>query len=220
MALSVKCFYCKGNIDLKQKYDGSFVYDKKHYCHCHCFTEHKTSLKKGKKNIDECEKYLKSLKQNTQLIVLNAKCNTLLIEWYCLFFSKTTITPYARKLISQVVSGEYKNINKPIPIYELYDMFRLKATELKGINTTLISKNKQRGIRCNIDSIFAYDIAVIVNQYDDYVQWKESIKQDKLNRKRMLEQRLNDKIDYSLYKNYHKQSNKTIFDISSVIDEI
>ena len=49
MALSVKCFYCKGNIDLKQKYDGSFVYDKKHYCHCHCFTEHKTSLKKGKK---------------------------------------------------------------------------------------------------------------------------------------------------------------------------
>lgn len=36
----------------------------------------------------------------------------------------------------------------------------------------------------------------------------------------MIEQRLNNKIDYSLYKNYHKQSNKTIFDISSVIDEI
>lgn len=220
MTSIVKCFYCKNNIDLTQKYDGSFVYDKKHYCHCHCFINYKTSLKKGKISADDCEKYLISLKKATNQIVLNTQYNKLFVEWYCNFYNKTILTPYARTLVSQVINGGYKDLTKRISIYELYEMFSLKTNELQNINTTLIAKNKARGKVSNADSLFAYDMAVIINEYDDYLERKEKIKQDKINRKRMMSERLNNNIDYSLYKNYHKQQGDNCFDIRSVIDEI
>lgn len=43
-------------------YDGSYVIDQNHYCHCACFIQYKTNLKRKPWTEDQAIKYLQPLK--------------------------------------------------------------------------------------------------------------------------------------------------------------
>lgn len=66
--------------------------------------------------------------------------------------------------------------------------------------------------------MFAYDIAVIINGYNDYCEWKQAALEESVLKKQSLNARRT-QIDYTIFKKYHRSENKGA-DISDIIDDI
>lgn len=215
----MKCFYCKNIIDLTKIYDGSYVLNKNHYCHCACFIQYKTSLKKGTWTKEQSIKYLQPLKKKTENIVKKTYYLNRLFDWYCQFYGKRIIPVKSKQLINSIVNGQYKDVNIKIPTEDLFEMLAQNQEKLKQINYQLEIKNLHMGKDVTTEAMFAYDIAVVINDYDNYLEQKQLILQENALKKKRLSANRNGQIDYTVFKKYHRSENKGA-DIYSVIDDI
>lgn len=81
--------------------------------------------------------------------------------------------PFKHK-INKLLSGEAEGILKPIPIEHLLDMWKQRIKDLNKIYQYNISKGKE----LDKSSRLNYDLAVLINKYDAYLDWntREMIK--------------------------------------------
>lgn len=116
-----------------------------------------------------------------------------------------------RNVIMPIVNGTHRKYTTPIPAEDLLDMFKQKINYLNKANIPLKQKNP------NIDTIqlLKYDIAIIANKYDSYLEWKEK---QKVNEVKKLEENKNTFIKMTKFvKPIPKKKEE---DISSIAEDI
>ena len=71
--------------------------------------------------------------------------------------------------LDKVYKGTYKNLNKPVPVEDLWDMWRKKMSFLRKIHEF----NARKGKKIEGVALITYDLAIILSKYDGYLKWKE-----------------------------------------------
>lgn len=115
--------------------------------------------------------------------------------------------------LDKVYKGTYKNLTKPVPVEDLFDMWKRKMPYLIEIH----DKNKRHGK--NMDGInrISYDLAILLAKYDSYLKWKEQMQLAEIANAQLD---FNIDYDYKLYKNNNTTENADKIDINGVLDEI
>jgi hypothetical protein len=117
--------------------------------------------------------------------------------------------------LDKVYKGTYKNLSKPVPLEDLWDMWQKKMPYLLKLH----DKNKRSGKDMDGMCRIYYDMSVVLAKYDSYLKWKEEQKLAQVEEKdkaKSLDIRL-DKITNFVSNN---DNNSNTLDIDSILDEI
>lgn len=115
--------------------------------------------------------------------------------------------------LDKVYKGTYKNLNKPVPVEDLWDMWQRKMPYLLQV----YDRNKRSGKQMDGMARINYDLAIILSKYDSYLEWKEQQKQAQA--EEMAKKSTN--IDYTKVSNGTTiQDTDDKIDIDSILDEI
>lgn len=115
--------------------------------------------------------------------------------------------------LDKVYKGTYKNLNKPVPVEDLLDMWQQKMDYLNKV----ADHNRQMGKKIEGIARINYDLAILLSKYDSYCEWKAK----KASEKQELKQSTTSqtiKITNMIASKYAAINNDS--DISSIIDEI
>lgn len=77
---------------------------------------------------------------------------------------------YIFSKLAEINRGTFKGMNKGIPYEDLLDMFKRKQKDLDRINLN----NSRKGNIIEGIGRFNYDLAIVINKYDDYLRWKNN----------------------------------------------
>lgn len=132
-------------------------------------------------------------------------------------YNVEVVPPYVFIKLNEIYSGTRKNMPYKIPPEDLLDMWKRKKAN--GFLDRTRAKNIAKGKNMNTVQQINYDLAVLVNQYDSYLKWKEQNK--------LLEQSANEeknkqptqKIDYDKLSVTAKKKEQEE-DIDSLLDEL
>lgn len=116
--------------------------------------------------------------------------------------------------LDKVYKGTYKNLSKPVPLEDLWDMWQKKMPYLLKLH----DKNKRSGKDMDGMCRIYYDMSVVLAKYDSYLKWKEEQKLAQVEEKdkaKSIDIRL-DKITTLISNN----DNSNTLDIDSILDEI
>lgn len=117
--------------------------------------------------------------------------------------------------LDKVYKGTYKNLSKPVPLEDLWDMWQKKMPYLLKLH----DKNKRSGKDMDGMCRIYYDMSVVLAKYDSYLKWKEEQKLAQVEEKdkaKSIDIRL-DKITNLVSNN---DNNSNTLDIDSILDEI
>lgn len=112
--------------------------------------------------------------------------------------------------LDKVYKGTYKNLKKPVPLEDLWDMWQKKMPYLRKV----YDKNKRMGKNIEGMSRVNYDMSIVLSRYDSYLEWKEQQKQA------LAAEQISkgSSIDYSKINTNAPSDNNT--DINDILDEI
>ncbi|WP_195618713.1 hypothetical protein [Clostridium paraputrificum] len=130
-------------------------------------------------------------------------------------YAVSVIPKYVYKKIAEINNGNYKGLSEGITYEDLLDMFIKK----KGFLDKIHMKNTVKGNNMNSLSRFNYDLAVIINKYDSYKDWK---RQQQLLQADIIQSqnKENAYIDYKKIKADVKQDKDNEIDVSDIISDI
>lgn len=212
-----KCICGKPIVITRQNVD-SIIYINKKYYHSECFTNmckgklNNTKAKKEKwlellENIDEIKADSRKALQN--LLDKDAVCKYI-IETYEISIIPTVVF----HKLAAIYSGSYKGMAVSIPPSQLLDMWKRKMPYLEKV----FNRNKSIGKEFDKAQRINYDLSILINKYDSYLEWRE--KQKLLESKcRNAGQDILKGVDlYSLNKNPRQA--EAIDDIDQLLDEL
>lgn len=134
-------------------------------------------------------------------------------DWLYAQYEISLLPKYFFINLDKVYKGTYKNLNKPVPVEDLWDMWQKKMPYLQKVH----DKNKRCGKEIEGIARISYDLAIILSRYDSYLKWKE---EQKLSQTQLNQNEVH--IDYDnikVVKNVSNQDDDKI-DIDSILDEI
>lgn len=117
--------------------------------------------------------------------------------------------------LDKVYKGTYKNLNKPVQVEDLWDMWRKKISFLRKVH----EYNTKKGKKIEGAALVTYDLAIILSKYDGYLKWKEeqTLAKTSENEEQIV-------IDYDKMATLksHKEPDKSndSLDIDTIINEI
>ena len=188
-----KCNFCKKDIILNPNDKNAVMYNEKFY-HENCFDKWcvatKTPSKMRLTALENKNKYkqdvvkkvedfykkkssynLDRLQTETKRIITNSFFERNVNLFLKDFFNIRTISQPVWKKLSQLYNGTYSKFEGSIPPGHLLDMLEQKRDYLQKINDKLQSTKAW-----SIDSLIHYDLAVLMNKYNDYLAWREKQK--------------------------------------------
>lgn len=112
--------------------------------------------------------------------------------------------------LAKVNNGTFRNMNKPCPYTDLLDMWEQKINYLDKVYWTNVKRGKEM---TGLQRLY-YDLAILLNRYDKYLQHKENIK-------RTQEDRIaiKDTINYSQF-GVTQNSQESSLNINDILGEI
>lgn len=117
--------------------------------------------------------------------------------------------------LDKVYKGTYKNLQRPVPVDDLWDMWQKKMPYLLRVH----EKNNRQGKTMEGMQHILYDLSIILSKYDSYLKWKETQKQAIANENNSQKMR----IEYNNLNNDSNNSNNSndaSIDINSILDDI
>lgn len=128
-------------------------------------------------------------------------------------YNLSSLPKYFFMNLQKIYKGEYsKNLRKPIPCEDLFDMWQKKMDYLNRQN----EYNKEHGKELYGVQRVQYDLAILINKYDSYRAWKD--KQTAIHEQ---EKSFKAQTSYTkAIKNQPKIATIQDDDITSIIDEI
>lgn len=133
-------------------------------------------------------------------------------DWLYRTYEVSFLPKYFFINLDKVYKGTYKNLNKPVPVEDLWDMWQRKLPYLMKV----YDKNVRSGKTMDGIARISYDMAIVLSKYDSYLSWKE-------NQQRIqAEQQERDKeIQYAkLTKSVSSSADKDEINLSDILDEI
>lgn len=135
-------------------------------------------------------------------------------DWLYRQYEVSFLPKYFFINLDKVYKGTYKNLNKPVPVEDLWDMWKRKMPYL----LKTYDRNRRMGKSMDGISRISYDMAIVLSKYDSYLAWKEQQAQALAEQQRKTEQQ----IDYSKVINSHNpiSDKDNQIHIDSILDEI
>lgn len=169
-----------------------------------------TKIERNQKEQELLEKAENSLRSK-QKETNRSEYKNLFIEYLKETYNVMELPKSLYSKLAQINSGNFKNYKIAIPYEDLLDMFKRKQNFLNKLYTTNVAKGKEMTAVQRI----SYDISVIIDKYEDYLQWKSRQKvfeNEPINHNEI-------KIDYAkLKKSTENKENET--DILSILDDL
>ena len=206
----MECQHCHNEIDE----DSKWFKDASKPFHFDCYIEHKMSLKRHRTR----EKYLAKAEELYQHRILTWQSNKLKDEFWAYIqdvYNISMIPTYTFIKMDSINKGTFKGLNKPIPLEDLFNMFKSKREVLDKIHGSNMSKGK------DMDNLgrFNYDTAVLLGQYDKYIKWKE--KQSSTKSEEISKENVKKIVSFNKIKpRSHNISSACDFNVDDMVDEI
>lgn len=218
-----KCKVCDATRTRTIKVDeGKFIYYKSSYFHYNCFIKHivdtdKLTYEEAKLFADKM--VIKTSKSKT---VNNSIDRDRLTYWIYENYNINVLSALFFQKLKQINDGTYAmRINTPITYYDLLQIFKKMKTYLDKVNY----KNERKGKKIDISKRINYDLAIVINNYDEYLKWKQKQKTEEIENNKI-------KTDFDIKKDIQinnisvlqKEKNKNDkneeIDIANILDEV
>ena len=166
-----KCRICKQFIDIQGE---DYLVQSKGFYHIMCWAEEKYATQK--KNVKTLEAFITSATQKgiesrakVQEKLREEATKKQLIDFISTTYNIIDFPTYFYIKINEVITGTRKGLMRPIPVEDLFDMWKRSMPKLEKINAQnlAVGKNIQ-----GLNRIY-YDIGVLVGEYDSYLKWKQ-----------------------------------------------
>lgn len=115
--------------------------------------------------------------------------------------------------LDKVYKGTYKNLNKPVPVEDLFDMWQQKMNYLNKV----AEQNRHKGKKMEGLGRINYDLAILLSKYDSYCEWKARKEAEKHELKQSMTSQTIKITNQIISKSAVIRHDS---DISSIIDEI
>ena len=224
-----KCECCKEEILIDPKsINNAICYGKKHY-HSGCFLSicQKRSQSKNKKTSEKWSAILNDIDQiqkNSNKIYNDIFVKDELYRFMRKEYSLVIIPPAVWNKLASIYSGTYKGMmGHGIPPSHLLDMWKRK---IDFLNTTA-EKNRILGNEMQVENRIIYDLSILINKYNSYLEWRR--KQKIIQAERNIEQdnfsieqdtMFNIKRQSIISKNNDKNKEEENDNISELVDDI
>lgn len=90
-------------------------------------------------------------------------------DWLYRQYEVSFLPKYFFMNLDKVYKGTYKNLTKPVPVDDLWDMWQRKMPYLLKV----YDRNKRIGKTMEGVSRINYDLAIVLSKYDSYLSWKD-----------------------------------------------
>lgn len=202
------CSYCKKSLDSENE-KVLYIRNTKKWIHYDCFIQQKLNMKRPK-SIEEITQTANECYRLTLEYINDRKHKDELYKYLQTFYNIVVLPTYFFVKMDSIYNGTYKGLARGIPAEHLLDMWKRKSNYLLKVYAGNQAKGK------NLDSMgrINYDLAILLNQYDNYLKWladtKEQAEQEHMEIKRNIAPKVNVKVIKP----------KNDFDINEELDEL
>lgn len=199
-----------------------FIYYKGSFYHYDCFIKYIES--KEKLTHEEAKLFADKMVIKTS----NSKTVNSLIDrdrltyWIYENYNINVLSSSFFQKLKQINDGTFAmRINTPITYYDLLQIFKKMKTYLDKVNY----KNERKGKKIDIIKRVDYDLAIVINNYDEYLKWKQKQKTEEIEKNEIkddIDLKKNIRIDNisSLQKNKNQNGKNEEINITSILDEV
>jgi hypothetical protein len=159
--------------------------ENKKYYHINCFRQYLLGKKKSEEEIISIINFTQDIMQCEKKLEQD---KDRLFVWMMDYYRVEVISTFVFKKIHDIVTGQSCLIKKSIPYEELLDINALK----KNFNDT--------------DSRMHYDLAIVLNNYNKYKEYKEKQQDNSIEVKEIEKQIQNQKVTEEVIKNKDKNN--------------
>jgi len=199
-----------------------FIYYQNSYYHYDCFIKFQTgkkllTLDKAKELADEM--VIKTIESDYVNSLID---RDRLTYWIYDNYNLTVLPVLFFQKIKQINDGTFAvRINAPISYYDLLQIFKKMKTYLDKVN----NNNERKGKKIDLLRRIDYDLAIVINNYDEYLKWKQKQKTEEIEKKIIKDDillkndmKFNNTISLMQRKNTNNHNDE--INISDILDEV
>ena len=199
-----------------------FIYYQQSYYHYDCFIKFQTGKKlltsdKAKELADEM--VIKTIESDYVNSLID---RDRLTYWIYDNYNLTVLPVLFFQKIKQINDGTFAvRINAPISYYDLLQIFKKMKTYLDKVN----NNNERKGKKIDLLKRIDYDLAIVINNYDEYLKWKQKQKTEEIEKKIIKDDivlkndmQFNNTISLMQRKNTNDYNDE--INISDILDEV
>jgi len=197
-----------------------FIFYQQSYYHYDCFIKFQTEKK--------CLTLDNAIKLTNEMVIKTTKSdyvNSLidrdrLTYWIYDNYNLTVLPALFFQKTKQINDGTFSmRINAPISYYDLLQIFKKMKTYLDKVN----NNNERKGKKIDVIRRIDYDLAIVINNYDEYLKWKqkqktEDIEKTEIKNDLVLKNDININTITSLQRNNQKENEE--INIADILDEV
>jgi len=197
-----------------------FIFYQQSYYHYDCFIKFQTDKK--------CLTLDNAIKLANEMVIKTTKSdyvNSLidrdrLTYWIYDNYNLTVLPALFFQKTKQINDGTFSmRINAPISYYDLLQIFKKMKTYLDKVN----NNNERKGKKIDVIRRIDYDLAIVINNYDEYLKWKqkqktEDIEKTEIKNDLVLKNDININTITSLQRNNQKENEE--INIADILDEV
>jgi hypothetical protein len=224
-----KCKVCdKGKNKTIKIEEEKYIFYENSYYHYDCFIKYRIEKKKYNKSLTYEEAKIIADK----LVIKTSESNTInnsidrdrLTYWLYDNYNVTVLPSTFFIKLKQINDGTFSmRINAPITYHDLLQIFKKMKTHLDKIN----NKNERNGKEIDIFRRIDYDLAIVINNYDKYLQWKQKQKTEEIEKIEIINDlsiknnmQINTITSLQKKNKQNKQNDKDEINISNILDEV
>jgi hypothetical protein len=222
-----KCSYCddKGVKTIKIG-ESKFLYYNGKYYHYECFIEYKNKHNEYNLTQEQLIKMADELVLKTKTIksVRESIDRDRLTYWLYDNYNISVLPNLFFQKLKKINDGTYSDkIIVPISCYELLQIFKKLKSYLDKIN----SNNERKGKGIPLSQRVNYDLAIVLNNYDEYVKWKQKQKTEDIEKIKLQEEiksknciQINNITTVQKNNIQQKNDNNEEINIADILDEV
>jgi len=198
-----------------------FIYYQQSFYHYNCFVEFK--MAKNQLTLD------KATELANEMVIKTSESDSLnslidrdrLTYWLYDNYDINVLPILFFQKIKQINDGTFAmRVNVPIPYYDLLQIFKKMKTYLDKVN----KQNERKGKKIDIIRRVDYDLAIVINNYDEYLKWRQKQKTEEIDKK-AIKNDIISKSDIkintiSTLQRKNNQNNNDEINISDILDEV
>lgn len=172
-----KCKYCDKDKSTKSIniYNNDYVIHNGQYAHIECVKTYEQNKKRGKKVGKELDIFINKLIEETKLYRKEIIDREKLYNWLYDHYNITVLNRFLCTKIAEINNGNYSGLKEGISNEDLLNIFMKMQNYLDKL---AYKKNKSKNPFKDQLNRINYDLAIVVNNYDKYKEWK--VNQEKL----------------------------------------
>lgn len=219
-----KCYVCDKQYQKTINIDkNKFIYYKTSYFHYDCFINYKLKAKDNTLSHEEIILLADNLVKKTLEMknVTDTIDRDRLTYWLYENYNITVLPTNFFTKLTLINKGTFSSrINAPISCYDLLQIFIKMKSYLDKIN----NKNERLGKKIDATGRINYDLAIVINNYDEYLKWKQKQKTEVIE-KEMIQEEIKAKNNIQIgnissIKTKDNNRKNDEINISDILDEV